>query len=310
VTTITVNDVGGGGGSLPGSVEIIGDFNAGNQTTCFRIKPVNGSFDVRNANLSSITLEFDGESIAALSGGAQLELNCHSGGGGGDGDDDSDNDNHHHGDGGGDRHKDDNKRHHAGTAQLGGDHPRGDDGHDGDDDGDNDNEDGDGNGGGGNGTCDAVAIRACFSTQALLSLFAGATLPRDLANAEIHLTLANGATVVATFDGNRVAKKEKKDKEGRGGGDRVMNPKAKPNPLNPRTELSFTLSREGRVRVTVFDMQGRLVNTLLDEVRSAGVQTLAWDGSNAHSQRVASGVYLLRIQAPEGEVIQRVAVVK
>jgi hypothetical protein len=57
-------------------------------------------------------------------------------------------------------------------------------------------------------------------------------------------------------------------------------------------------------------MRGRLVKALMDEYRRAGEQRLAWDGSNAQSQRVASGVYFFRIQAPEGQVVQRVAVVK
>src|SRR6267378_678194 len=360
-TTITVIDVGGGGGEVPGKACLIGDFKPGSETTCFRIRPVNGSFDVRNLVQSSITLEFHGESIAALPGGTQLEVDCHRHEGGGDGDDGGDNPGGHGSDNG--------RGHHDGAAvRLGGDHPHGDghgddadgddddacgiscddhghgdqdcgnggDNHDGDHEGDDDVDCDNCSGNGGGGTCDTVAVRACFSTQALLSLFAGASLPCDLVNAEIHATLTNGATVVATFGGDRHADEDKdkdknkdkdkdknKDKnndknkdndkgnEGRGGKDvRVLKAKIWPNPLNPRTELSFSMSREGRVRVTIYDMQGRLVKTLLDEVRAAGEQKLAWDGSNARSQRVASGVYFFRIQAPEGEVIQRVAVVK
>jgi flagellar hook assembly protein FlgD len=70
------------------------------------------------------------------------------------------------------------------------------------------------------------------------------------------------------------------------------------------------MSREGRVRVSVYSMQGRLVKTLLDEYRSAGAQKLAWDGSSAQNQKVASGVYFFRIQTPEGEINQKIAVVK
>ncbi|HZE20019.1 MAG TPA: FlgD immunoglobulin-like domain containing protein [Candidatus Angelobacter sp.] len=159
-------------------------------------------------------------------------------------------------------------------------------------------------------------------------------MPCDLASAEIRATLTSGTTVVATFNGNSHGDEGDKDKDknkdkdkdkdkdknkdqdqiadkGQGGKDtKGLNPKARPNPLNPQTMLSFTMSREGRVRVTVYDMQGRLVKTLLDEVRPAGEQRLSWDGSNARSQKVASGVYFFRIQAPEGDVIHRVAVVK
>ena len=349
MTTITVVDVGGGGGGeVPGKACLVGHFKAERDTTCFRIRPVNGSFDVRDVVLSSITLVFHGTSIPALDGG--IELNCHGHGGGGEGDHGdggdhhgdgdnnhgggSDGDNNHGGGGSGDDHHGngndnhgdgDNSHggHHDGARMLlGGDHPQGEGSGEDDDDacgiscGDNDSNDG-----GEGGACDTLGIHACFSTQALQGLFAGATLPCDLANAEIRATLTSGATVVATFNGSNHADEGDKDKgkgedkgkgkDGHAGDDmRVLNPKVRPNPLNPSTELSFSISREGRVRVTVYDMQGRLVNTLLDEFRAAGQQKLLWDGSNARSQKVASGVYFFRIQAPEGEVIQRVAVVK
>ena len=199
-------------------------------------------------------------------------------------------------------------------ADSGGHGGHGDD--DGDDDGrgechvscpnhGDDKDHGTGNGG----ACDTLGIRACFSTQALLGLFAGAKLPCDLLDAEMHATLTNGGTVVATFSGTKHKDKDK-DCKGERGHAGVLSVNVKPNPLNPRTELSFTMSRGGRVRVTVYDTRGRLVKALLDEVRAAGDQKLAWDGSNAQSQKVASGVYFFRIQAPEGEVVQRVAVVK
>ncbi len=348
-TTITVVEAGGGGGAeVPGKACLVGEFKTKSENTCFLIRPVNGSFDLGKVDLSSITLKFHGESIAALNG--KFELECrrvgghdgdddHGGGGGGhDGDDDhgggggghDGDDDHGRGHDGhdGDRHGDKDKRHHrphdAGAFLLGGDHPRGDDCDDdcgiscGDDIGHNDV----GDCGPGSVQCDTLAIRACFSTQALRTLFAGATLPCDLIHAEIHATLTGGDTVVATFgdrhdDGDKDKGKDKdkdrdKDKDkGHGERDhRFLHPRTRPNPLNPMTELSFTMSREGRVRVSVYDMQGRLVNTLLDEVRAVGEQKVAWNGSNARNQKVASGVYFFRIQAPEGEVIQRVAVVK
>ena len=328
-TTITVNDVSGGGGGgggagdVPGKACLIASFQSRNGTTCFRIRPVHGSFDLRDVVLSSITFVFHGASVPALNGGARIEVHCH-GGEGGDGDDGDD----------------DREGHDAVALRLGGDHPRGDDGDDDGDDedrdcggvvcgehGGNDNHDSDHGGG----VCDTLGIRACFSTEALLGVLAGAKMPCDLVNAEIHATLTSGATVVATFGKDRHEDEGEEDKdkdkdkdrdkgkdkdEGKdhgalaGNDTRGLSPKARPNPLNPKTELSFTLSREGRVRVTVYDMQGRLMKTLLDDNRGVGEQRLSWDGSNARGEKVASGVYFFRIQAPEGEVIQRVAVVK
>ena len=336
-TSITVVDVGGGGGGeVPGKACLIKNVKAKKDTTCFRISPVNRSFDVRDVVLSSIRLRFHGESLAAL-GNAWIELRCHKGNG--DGDDGDNDDQGEHGDG---DHHGDGDRHHRAGIDLGGDRtpsfvspaPREhqgdciDDGHDecrvicsdpGDDDG--------GGCGHRGGVCDTLGIRASFSTKAVLSLFAGATLPCALVDAEILATLTNCATVVATFDGSRHHPDEGdkdrdkdrgkgKDKDGGkdGKGDRghcgVLSVNATPNPLSPATQLSFTMSSEGRVRVTVYDMQGRLVKKLLDEFRPAGQQRLAWDGSNEWNLRVASGVYFFRIEALEGSITHRVAVVK
>jgi len=131
-----------------------------------------------------------------------------------------------------------------------------------------------------------------------LDLF-GDTLADSLGSATIQFQLNGGTVIVATFE-NGLGR--------HGNGD--MDVMARPNPLNPRTVLTFTLSRPGRVQVAVYDLQGRLVNKLSDQVRSAGPQSLVWDGSNSRNARVSSGVYFFRIQAPEGQVVQRVAVVK
>jgi plastocyanin len=291
-TVITVQNSGGGGGTPEATVVLIGKVNEHNGRTCLRIKPVNNTFDVRNVTLSSITLDFNGQTITPLSGRTTLQFDCE-GDDGHDGDDDGDHD--------GDCDND------AARLQLGGGHPRGDghgdnEGDDEDCDCDNDN-DGDGDGGATDSTCDAVAIKACFSTDAVIALFGDVDLPGGLADATVHLTLSDGTVIVATFDDSHLAKHENNGKKG-------LNPHARPNPLNPRTVLSFTLSRAGRVQVAVYDAQGRLVNTLLDENRAAGPQSLVWDGSNAQSRRVSSGVYFFRIQAAEGKVVQRVAVVK
>ena len=106
--------------------------------------------------------------------------------------------------------------------------------------------------------------------------------------------LTNGDTVVAMFgDGGQVAGGGDCD-GGRGhdGGrhgdkdhhfgrhDAIQSVSARPNPVAPTTELSFTLDREGRVSVAVYDMQGRVVKKLMDDYRSAGPQSVAWSGAN------------------------------
>jgi len=74
--------------------------------------------------------------------------------------------------------------------------------------------------------------------------------------------------------------------------------KAYPNPFNPRTKLRFRLSEPSSVNLTIHDPSGRLIATLLREERmGSGAHEREWRGYDDAGQRVASGVYLARIQA-------------
>ncbi len=76
---------------------------------------------------------------------------------------------------------------------------------------------------------------------------------------------------------------------------------AMPNPFNPRTELSFALPTPGPVRITIHDLAGRCVATLVDETRPAGVHHVTWDGVGTGGSRLSSGTYLARL-VTAGEV--------
>ena len=73
-----------------------------------------------------------------------------------------------------------------------------------------------------------------------------------------------------------------------------------PNPFNPRTDVRFTLPREGRVRLTIYDSRGRRVVSLLDEIRAAGFHRVPWLGVDSSRARVSSGVYHLELWTPSG----------
>lgn len=75
----------------------------------------------------------------------------------------------------------------------------------------------------------------------------------------------------------------------------VLNP-AVPNPFNPSTTVSFDLPEAGLVRLSVFDVAGRLVRTLVDEMVPHGRHEAVWDGRDASGREVASGSYLARLQ--------------
>jgi hypothetical protein len=74
--------------------------------------------------------------------------------------------------------------------------------------------------------------------------------------------------------------------------------RAYPNPTAGSTEIRFNVSRFGMVRLAVYDMNGRVVRTLVDGPRSAGEHAVTWDGRNSAGTPVASGMYFYRLATP------------
>ncbi|MCX5800823.1 MAG: hypothetical protein NTX17_05485 [Candidatus Eisenbacteria bacterium] len=71
-----------------------------------------------------------------------------------------------------------------------------------------------------------------------------------------------------------------------------------PNPFNPVTAIRFSTSHSGRVALRVYDVTGRPVRTLVQEIRGAGRYEVKWDGRDDNGRGVPSGVYLYRLEAP------------
>ena len=69
-----------------------------------------------------------------------------------------------------------------------------------------------------------------------------------------------------------------------------------PNPFNPETKVRFALPETGRVKVTVFDMTGRKVTTLVDGVRETGIHSLLWDGKDGFGKPLPSGIFVCRVK--------------
>jgi hypothetical protein len=70
-----------------------------------------------------------------------------------------------------------------------------------------------------------------------------------------------------------------------------------PNPFNPRVTISYVMPRHGRLQVEVFDLRGRRVAVLRDEIVVAGPGEVTWTGRDATGQPVSSGVYFYRARA-------------
>lgn len=70
-----------------------------------------------------------------------------------------------------------------------------------------------------------------------------------------------------------------------------------PNPFNPQTVIPFEISEPAEVSLTIYDLQGRLVRQLLENVSLSGSIRQVWDGTNTANEPVTAGVYLYRLIA-------------
>ncbi len=71
-----------------------------------------------------------------------------------------------------------------------------------------------------------------------------------------------------------------------------------PNPFNPSTAIQYALGRSGPVSLSIYDLRGRLVRTLVNEEQAAGDYTVVWQGRDDEGRQLGSGVYFYRIDAP------------
>ena len=70
-----------------------------------------------------------------------------------------------------------------------------------------------------------------------------------------------------------------------------------PNPFNPSTNLSYDLPKDSGVKLTIYNMTGNAVKTLVSEQQSAGKKILQWDATNDLGQKVSAGLYVYTIKA-------------
>ncbi len=70
-----------------------------------------------------------------------------------------------------------------------------------------------------------------------------------------------------------------------------------PNPFNPSTKIKYQLARDSHVSLTVYDILGQKVRTLINELQQAGYYNITWDGNNDAGNKAASGIYIYRLQS-------------
>src|SRR5262249_1451542 len=143
-----------------------------------------------------------------------------------------------------------------------------------------------------------LEITACFSKDSFRTLFAGQP------TGDYVVTLQGNLTTGGTFSGDVTLHVKNNGS--------FQAATISPNPLNPKAVLTFATSKLGAVRVGLYDVQGRLIKTLMeDSAARAGYHDVTIDGTDNQGNHLASGVYYVMNQSEvDGKVTKAITVLK
>ena len=85
---------------------------------------------------------------------------------------------------------------------------------------------------------------------------------------------------------------------------------AYPNPFNPITTLRYDLPEDVLVNITIYDMMGRVVKTMVNSQQNAGFKSVQWNATNDKGSPVSAGLYLYTIQAGEFRQTKKMVLLK
>ena len=83
-----------------------------------------------------------------------------------------------------------------------------------------------------------------------------------------------------------------------------------PNPFNPTTSLAYVLPKDELVNITIYDMMGRKIKTLVNDSQTAGYKSIQWNATNDRNEPVSAGLYLYTIQAGEFRQTKKMILLK
>jgi len=76
------------------------------------------------------------------------------------------------------------------------------------------------------------------------------------------------------------------------------------------TTIEYSLARMGRVEISIFDVSGRRIATLVDGNGAPGIYRSTWDGRNENGQRVASGIYFCRMVTDSKAIVKKMILLR
>jgi hypothetical protein len=83
-----------------------------------------------------------------------------------------------------------------------------------------------------------------------------------------------------------------------------------PNPFNSGTTIEVQLDRPGPVSITIYDILGRRVRTIVDDIVARGTHQFAWDGTEESGSSAASGVYFAKVSAASMKITRKLVLLR
>ncbi|MFC2134173.1 T9SS type A sorting domain-containing protein [Bacteroidota bacterium] len=83
-----------------------------------------------------------------------------------------------------------------------------------------------------------------------------------------------------------------------------------PNPFNPSTTIRYDVGETSKVKLDIYNIQGQLITTLVDEYKSAGTHHAFWDGRNRYGSKCSSGIYIYQLTTPAQRIQKQMVLVK
>jgi hypothetical protein len=83
-----------------------------------------------------------------------------------------------------------------------------------------------------------------------------------------------------------------------------------PNPFNPTTQIKYDLAEDALVSISIYDVMGRKIKSLMNINQSAGYHSLRWDATNNIGEAVSAGMYIYTIQAGQYRATKKMVLLK
>jgi Tol biopolymer transport system component len=83
-----------------------------------------------------------------------------------------------------------------------------------------------------------------------------------------------------------------------------------PNPFRRYTSISYQLPISGHVNLSIYNVAGQLVRTLVNEDKMAGKYKAIWDGNDKNNRKATQGAYFCKLESDNGQIIQKMVLIK